>query len=126
MKILLDTQALILAGKNALPSLSKRLYLDSSNEIFFSTVSLWEMSIKKSLGKLDFKLKINEYEDLLMSEGLNKIHIESAHLEALSELQWIHKDPFDRTLIAQAIIEQMAIMTGDEVFKNYPCSCIWS
>ncbi len=126
MKILLDTQALILAGKNSLPSLSEKLYLDSNNEIFFSPVSLWEMAIKRSLGKLTFKLSINDYEDLLVKEGLSKINIESTHLEALSKLQWIHKDPFDRTLIAQAIIEQMTIMTGDTVFRKYPCLSLWS
>lgn len=126
MKILLDTQALILAGKNSLPSLSKKNYLDLENEIFFSTVSLWEMAIKKSLGKISFKWTLDQYEELLMSEGLSKLNIESTHLETLSKLEWIHKDPFDRTIIAQSIVEQMTIMTGDDIFKEYPCHCMWS
>ena len=126
MKILLDTQALILAGTSALPEASKKMFLDSENEIFFSIVSLWEMAIKKSLGKLDFKMNFTDYQDLLIQEGLHRLLLEPEHLEILSELEWHHKDPFDRTLIAQSVFEQMAIMTGDDSFKKYGCHCIWN
>ena len=125
MRILLDTQALILAGQNALPIRSKKEFLNPANEIFFSTVSLWEMAIKKLLGKLEFKSDFITYTDLLIKEGLQLLPFAPNHIQDLSDLDWHHRDPFDRALISQARCEQMAIMTNDSHFPKYGCHCLW-
>lgn len=126
MRILLDTQALILAGQGKLPRKAALAFTDNVNEIFFSHVSLWEMGLKASLGKLKFDHDLLEYHDLLVKDlGLTSLAISVAHLHKCVALPWCHKDPFDRLLIGQALLEDLFIMTGDRVFSDYGCRRIW-
>lgn len=126
MKILLDTQALILAGRDQLPKTAARVYLAGSNEIYFSLVSLWEIGIKAALGKLRFKRKIMDYYDLLIHEmALNALTIDPAHIEKAVSLPFHHKDPFDRLIIGQALVENMTILGSDTHFGSYGCKRIW-
>ena len=106
MRILLDTQALILAGRNQLPRPAARAYTSRSNEVYFSLASLWEVGIKASLGKLRFPRSITEYYDALVERfALKPLSIEAVHIDRAVNLPWHHRDPFDRLLIGQALEE---------------------
>ena len=127
MNILLDTQALILAGNNHLPPKAKKAYLDPQNTVYFSLVSLWEIGIKVALGKLDFKLKLSAYHDLLLEKvGLLELPLDLRHIEKAVGLPFHHKDPFDRLLIGQALTQKLAVMASDEIYSRYGCTCIWN
>ena len=127
MKILVDTQALILAGRDELPKPAALIFASASNEICFSLVSLWEIAIKSSLGKLRFKRRISEYYQLLVEEqGLIPVSIEALHIEKVAALPFHHKDPFDRLLVGQALVERLTILSGDASFDRYGCKRVWA
>ena len=126
MKILLDTQTLILIGQGQLPKRASEAYADIDNEVFFSLVSLWEIGIKASLGKLKFKRKIAEYHDMLVEElDLSSLNIEAIHIQKAVGLPFHHKDPFDRLLIGQALTEGLSVLGSDSQFELYGCDRIW-
>ena len=126
MKLLIDTQALILAGRDELPKPARALYESPSNDIYFSMASLWEIAIKSSLGKLQFKKGLVEYRRMLVGElGLLFVPIEPEHLEELRTLPFHHKDPFDRLLVGQAMVEGLALFSGDLAFDQYECKRVW-
>lgn len=126
MRILLDTKALLLAGRNQLPKPAARAYASGSNEVFFSLASLWEIGIKASLGKLKFPRSIGEYYDGLIDRfALKPLSIEAAHIDRAVTLPWHHRDPFDRLLIGQALEEDLAVIAGDPRFEEYGCRRIW-
>jgi len=126
VKILLDTQALILAGRDQLPKLAADTFTSSSNEVYFTLVSLWEIGIKSALGKLRFKRKITEYHDLLVNElGLIPLSIDPNHIEKAVGLPFHHKDPFDRLIIGQALTENLTIVSSDTHFASYGCKQLW-
>jgi PIN domain nuclease of toxin-antitoxin system len=129
MKILLDTCAFLWLVTNDTGHLTETAtdtFLDEDNEICFSIVSAWEISIKVSVGKLDVPLPVHHF--LTEQIGLNELSVLSvkfSHVTKVSELPFHHKDPFDRLLIAQAMIENLPILTGDPVFKRYNIKTIW-
>ena len=126
MKLLIDTQALILAGRDELLKPARALYESPSNDIYFSMASLLEIAIKASLGKLQFKKGLVEYRRMLVGElGLLFVPIEPEHLEELRTLPFHHKDPFDRLLVGQAMVEGLAIFSGDLAFDQYECKRVW-
>ena len=99
---------------------------DENNILFLSLASVWEIQIKQQLGKLE----LNENLPTLVStqqqqNGLQLLSIELAHIEALNQLPSVHRDPFDRLLIAQSIQQQMLIVSADQVFTDYPVKLIW-
>ena len=99
---------------------------DTQNEMFLSVASIWEMQIKHQLGKLELHLPL----DKLVSEQVQKnaiqiLPIQTAHVFGVAALPDVHKDPFDRLLIAQANVENMVFLSGDGVFKHYPVQIIW-
>lgn len=126
MKLLLDTQALILAGRDELPRLASQSFCSPSNELYFSLVSLWEIGIKASLGELEFHHKITSYRKLLVDKlGLGELAILPEHIEMAVSLPFHHRDPFDRLIIGQALIEKFTLMGSDRVFKSYGCKVLW-
>ena len=126
MKILLDTQALILAGRDQLPKSAANAFTSSSNDVYFTLVSLWEIGIKAALGKLRFKRTLTEYHDLLVNElGLIPLTIDPKHIEKAVGLPFHHRDPFDRLIIGQALTEELTIITSDAHFTSYGCKQIW-
>lgn len=125
MKVLLDTQALILAGQNRLPPPAAKTYLISNNEIYFSVASLWEVGIKASLKKLKFDMKVTDYQRLLLRAGLFELPIEASHIEQSVALPFHHRDPFDRLIAGQALVESMTVISGDQTFGLYGCQRIW-
>jgi PIN domain nuclease of toxin-antitoxin system len=126
MKILLDTQALILAGRNELPATASRAFSLPSNQIYFSLVSLWEIGIKTSLGKLAFPHQITQYHSMLVNKlGLYELSISPEHIEKSVSLPFHHRDPFDRLIVGQTLVEDFTLMGSDQVFKTYGCKVIW-
>ncbi len=122
MKLLLDTHLLLrAAGQPERLSKEARGLIDADdNELVFSTVSLWEILIKMGLGREDFKADARLLRRGLLDAGYSELPIASAHVVAIETLPLLHKDPFDRVLIAQALVEGITLLTTDEVVARYP------
>ncbi|MBI1862300.1 MAG: type II toxin-antitoxin system VapC family toxin [Deltaproteobacteria bacterium] len=126
MRLLLDTQSLILVGQGRLPARAKEVYSDKDNEVYFSLVSLWEIGIKTAVGKLRFKRNLKDYHDLLVEElNLAPLSIEATHIERAVRLPFHHRDPFDRLIIGQSLTERLCVLSGDVQFDAYKCDRIW-
>ena len=126
MNILIDTQSFIwfIENDSRLPKNVKRL-LENSNSLTVSIASFWEITIKASLGKLIIAENVATMMDNALLNGFKILPIEREHLIALSMLDFIHRDPFDRIIIAQSVAENMSIVSSDSVFQDYPVNCIW-
>jgi PIN domain nuclease of toxin-antitoxin system len=122
MKLLLDTHTFIWFCEDDanLPGRVKLMIEDAENEIYLSTASLWEITIKQQLKKLELNRTLDEILKYLPKHGIQYLDIKPAHLLRLSPLNFIHKDPFDRMLIAQALAEEMVLLTKDENIWQYP------
>ena len=122
MKLLLDTHILLWAAQGAeqLSSKAKALIEDPENQLYFSAASLWEIAIKNKLGRADFKVDLAVLRRNLLDNGFEEIAINSAHAIGVDALPNIHKDPFDRMLIAQTAVEGITLMTADSLVAEYP------
>lgn len=124
MRLLLDTHtALWLLADD--PRLSKRagtLVTDPRNDVILSAVVVWEVAIKRSLGKLDAP---DGFADMLVDAGADPLPINLDHARAVRELPWHHRDPFDRLLVAQAQHEQVSIVSDDEQLAAYGVRMLW-
>ncbi|MDR1689830.1 MAG: type II toxin-antitoxin system VapC family toxin [Clostridiales bacterium] len=127
MRYLLDTHVVIwyYEGSAYLPKRIESLIDNLLNEIYISSVSLWEMAIKMNLGKLKLALPLNEMLDSIRNREFNILQIENAYLEALEYLPFIHKDPFDRFLISTAIAEGLTVVSADENIQKYDVAWVW-
>ena len=127
MRYIIDTQVFIwyAVGDKQL-SKSAIDIIESDALCYVSIASIWEMTIKNSIGKLTFHVP---FEALIKEQiELNKyeiLPIELAHVFQISNLPFYHKDPFDRILIAQAVAEDIPIISIDSYFRNYPINVIW-
>jgi len=121
MKLLLDTQLLLwAAGQPERLSASARRYIrNAENELIFSAVSLWEISIKNSLGRDDFRVEPRLLRRALLDNGYAELPITGEHAVHLDALPPLHKDPFDRLLVAQAFVEGITLLTADAVVARY-------
>lgn len=127
MKLLLDTHAFLwfMKGEN-LSQKAQDAFLDIDNDLYLSAASYWEICIKHSLGKLDLDKNWNEVFDReILLNGIKWLPIEKEHSQGIIELPMIHRDPFDRLLIAQAYAEGMTLLTADSNIKQYDISTIW-
>ena len=122
MKFLLDTHVLLWAAgqPDRLPAKVRRLLGDPLNELVFSAASLWEIAIKKGLGRDDFQVDARLLRRGLLDNGYSELAITSAHAVAIDGLPPIHKDPFDRLLVAQSMVEGITLLTTDPVLAQYP------
>ncbi|MBU6512814.1 MAG: type II toxin-antitoxin system VapC family toxin [Betaproteobacteria bacterium] len=122
MKLLLDTHLLLWAAgqPERLPAAALELIEDASNELCFSPASLWEIAIKRGLGRADFRADPRLIWRGLLDAGYNELPITSAHATAVDGLPALHKDPFDRMLVAQALVEGVVLLTADPVVASYP------
>lgn len=128
MKLLLDTHAFIwwAIEPEKLSLKTKVLCEDGTNDLLLSVASVWEMQIKIQLGKLKLSLPLRELvESQQQVNGLQVLTIELVHVLALDSLTAHHKDPFDRLLIAQAIVEDAFLISKDRVFSDYPVKLLW-
>jgi PIN domain nuclease of toxin-antitoxin system len=122
MKLLLDTHLLLWAAgqPNRLSKAARDLIDAEQSELIFSAASLWEIVIKRSLGREDFKVDARLLRRGLLDNGYTELPIASEHVVAIDTLPPLHKDPFDRVLIAQALVEGVVLLTTDEVVARYP------
>ena len=122
MKLLLDTHLLLwTAGEpDRLSTEARNLISDQENELFFSAASLCEIAIKRGLGRNDFQVDARLLRRGLLDNGYSELPIGSEHVVAIENLPPIHKDPFDRILIAQAMVEGITILTSDSLVAQYP------
>lgn len=122
MKLLLDTLVLLWAAgqPERLPASARALIDDPNNELIFSVASLWEIAIKNGLGREDFQADPRALRRGLLDNGYLEMPIGGQHALALDVLPLIHKDPFDRILVAQAIVEGVTLLTVDKLMAQYP------
>lgn len=122
MKLLLDTHILLWAAgrPDRLPSSARDLIAATENELFFSAANLWEVVIKRSLGRDDFKVDPRVLRRALLDNGYSELPIGSEHVVAVDSLPPVHKDPFDRILVAQASVEGITLLTADRAVAEYP------
>ena len=122
MKLLLDTHLLLwAAGEPKRLSKQARTLIDNpDNELLFSAASLWEVTIKRGLGREDFKVDARLLRRGLLDNGYSELPIISDHVVATESLPPIHKDPFDRVLVAQATVEGVTLLTTDSLVAQYP------
>ncbi|HJU20184.1 MAG TPA: type II toxin-antitoxin system VapC family toxin [Stellaceae bacterium] len=124
MRLLLDTHAFLwwMEGSPALGAAARTLVSDPENDILISIASLWELIIKRTLGKLAFPA---DPENVVRDEEFAVLPIAFSHLRRLGELPPLHRDPFDRMLIAQAQAEGVPIATADRRFAAYGVATVW-
>ena len=122
MKLLLDTRILLWsAGQpDRLSAAARRQLSNPKNELFFSAASLWEISIKSSLGREDFRVEPRLLRRGLLDNGYTELPITSQHAVNIDNLPDLHKDPFDRILLAQAMTEGITLVTSDAQMARYP------
>lgn len=122
MKLLLDTHLLLwAAGKSVRLSHAARAMLDDPrNDLLFSAASLWEVAIKHGSGRNDFRIDPALLRRGLLDNLYSELPVSSAHVAAIGTLPPIHKDPFDRILVAQATVEGITLLTTDPMVARYP------
>lgn len=128
MKILIDTHIFIwyVQDSEKLIDSATRPINDSRNEILFSTASIWEMAIKQSTGKLNLSNPYASFiKDQMRLNDIDLLPITIEHLEIVASLPFHHRDPFDRLLISQVLVENISILSVDTAFDAYPIKRIW-
>lgn len=122
MRLLLDTHLLLWAAGSPkrLPSAARKALESPDNSLFFSAASLWEITIKNGLRRPDLKVDARLLRRGLLDNGYEELPITGEHALAVEDLPPIHKDPFDRLLVAQAAIEGLTLMTSDASVAQYP------
>ena len=121
MRILLGTHLLLwaMAASRKLPRDVKSQLLDAQNNIYYSAASLWEIAIKRGLQRKDFRIYIEALLEALKASGFLELPITAAHAAGVARLPPIHKDPFDRLLVAQSMAEPLTLLTNDAVLADY-------
>jgi PIN domain nuclease of toxin-antitoxin system len=128
VRLLLDTHALIwwLAADNALSSTARSAIADPANDIFVSAASAWEIATKHRIGKLpQAALLAADVAGFVAAEGFNEFPVSIRHGQLAGNLPRIHKDPFDRMLIAQAVTADMTIVSNETLFGAYGVARLW-
>ena len=122
MKLLLDTHLLLWAAgfPEKLSGSTRSLLEAQENSLFFSSASLWEIAIKRSLGRDDFQVDPRIFRRGLLDNGYLELPISSEHAVSIDSLPDIHRYPFDRILVAQAMVEGIMLLTSDSLVAQYP------
>jgi PIN domain nuclease of toxin-antitoxin system len=121
VKLLLDTHLLIWAAADdaALPNEARAAIEDTDNALYFSVASIWEIVIKSMLGRDDFRVDARVLRRNLLDAGYEELSIEAQHAFEVAALPQLHKDPFDRLLVGQAMAEGIVLLTHDDQIKRY-------
>ena len=127
MDILLDTHALIwfINGDSRLPDKSVEIIKNIEVKCFVSIASIWEIAIKISLGKLDLNGGFDEISKIMSHYDIEILPLSFEHIHKLLSLEFYHRDPFDRIIIAQSLVENITIVSKDENFPKYEVQLIW-
>jgi PIN domain nuclease of toxin-antitoxin system len=122
MKLLLDTHILLWTSAESprLSAAARKLILNETNELIFSVASIWETAIKHGKGYPDFDADPAVVRNALLESGYIELHVAGPHATRVASLPPIHKDPFDRLLIAQAMVEGITLLTADATIARYP------
>ena len=128
MKVLLDTHAFLwsITGDDRLSKTAEEIFLDPDNNLFFSAASFWEICIKMSLGKLSLKRGwFKTIQEEMRINAVQWLPVEMQHCVELTKLPFHHRDPFDRMLIAQALAEDLQLLSRDGHLSAYEIERIW-
>jgi PIN domain nuclease of toxin-antitoxin system len=119
--LLLDTHLVLwmALAPERLSKPARRLIESRAQALAFSDTTLWEVAIKTSLGRDGFQVDAAALRSGLLAEGLTELAIRPEHLFALGRLPWHHRDPFDRLLVAQAVVEKLTLLSADAALKAY-------
>jgi len=121
LNLLLDSHLLLWAASEPqrLSAKARALLLDPSNQLLFSSASLWEITIKNGLERSDFNVDPRRLWRMLLVNGYRELAVTSEHTVAVNDLPPLHKDPFDRILVAQARVEGLTLLTADKMVTKY-------
>jgi PIN domain nuclease of toxin-antitoxin system len=124
LKLLLDTHAALwfLSGDDRLGEHARRHLTDDTNRVLLSAAVVWEIALKRALGKL---VVPDEYLSLLLDAGVQPLPVSLAHAAAVERLPPHHRDPFDRMLVSQATVEGGALVSRDAVLRPYDVTLVW-
>jgi PIN domain nuclease of toxin-antitoxin system len=127
MKLLLDTHAFLwfVAGDDQLSPRARRVMEAEGSELILSTASVWEMAIKARLGRLQLPATVEEYVAEKAASGFFLLPVEWNHAAAVEKLPFHHRDPFDRLLVAQALTDDLTIVSGDAALRRYGVRLVW-
>ena len=123
MNLLLDTHVLLwwLSDDPKLGEEARRAIAVADNIVYVSAVSLWEIAIKHGIGKLRLP---ESFDDTLADQGFLELPLKWEHARRNRDLPWLHRDPFDRMLIAQALVEDLTLVTADSEVQRYDVQCL--
>jgi len=127
MRVLLDTHVLLwwVHDASRLRKETRALFADPANELLWSAGSTWELAIKAALGKLRIEEPMHAFVTRMMIEqGLTALPVHHAHAARIAELPSHHRDPFDRLLVAQALVEDVPLLTADSALTAYGVECL--
>lgn len=128
MRVLLDTHSWYwyIEGDVQLSTTAQKIIQDASNEVFFSPASYWEMAIKISIGKWQLNRPYDDFIDLALNKyGFQILPILPSHTARVIGLPFHHKDPFDRLLVAQALVDGLPIVSNDGALEAYGITRVW-
>ncbi|MEO5332915.1 MAG: type II toxin-antitoxin system VapC family toxin [Magnetococcus sp. YQC-5] len=128
MKVVMDTHAFLwwIDQSSRLSDKAHAVLADQDNDVLLSMASVWELAIKMSIGKIDFNCPFDIFiTHELKSNNFNLLNLSIYHLKNLIFLPFHHRDPFDRLLISQALVENIPILTADRVFDSYGVMRLW-
>jgi PIN domain nuclease of toxin-antitoxin system len=119
--LLLDTNVLLIAliAPERLPADARASVEDPGNDVLFSAASIWEIAIKSSLARDSFNFEPREIEQLALDTGFQELPVHSVHCHAVAHMPWLHRDPFDRLLVAQAQALPAYLLTTDSLLPGY-------
>ncbi len=128
MKLLLDTHAFIWWDDSPanLSPVVLELFKNKAHTIYLSLVSVWEMQVKLQIGKLEFNLPLSEkISNQQRTNNIQLLPVNIEHIFALNQLPLHHRDPFDRLLLAQSLVEDITLVSKDQRFSQYPVKLLW-
>ncbi|MDX2285001.1 MAG: type II toxin-antitoxin system VapC family toxin [Bacteroidia bacterium] len=131
MQVLLDSHVLIwlYLGDQKLSTQARNLIESSDSECFMSLASVWEIAIKSKLGKINIGVPVEDFVADIIENGIQMLRIDLKHILATQRMEFHHRDPFDRLLFAQAIVENMVLISADEIadvyFEREPVKRVW-
>ena len=127
MQYLLDTHAFLwfINGDAQLSDKARTIIENPIHDRYVSIASFWEMAIKLNLGKLELDMSFKELYQQIDKNGFNLLPITPAHTEKIVSLDLHHRDPFDRMLICQAMVDKLTVITADSQFQNYKVKQVW-
>ncbi|HEY4188449.1 MAG TPA: type II toxin-antitoxin system VapC family toxin [Polyangia bacterium] len=128
MRLLVDTHAFLwfVSGDDRLSARARRRIEDSAHDKFLSVASIWEAAIKASLGKLTLAVSLDTVIDEgAVNNGIALLEVRREHAAAVERLPLHHRDPFDRLLVCQAMIEKMDVVSADAALDGYPIRRVW-